>query len=617
MTIIMTLTLALLLSAAVTLLIQNYAEEQVRKAGRIVVDMATVGLLHSMHEGMESSSDPEQVRNNIKVLFEELANIPGLIEMRALRGESVDRQYGMVESRGEIEPVEKIMLETGKITEEISLNANGIKVFHYNGPLIARTTEEGLNCMSCHDASEGEVLGGLSVQMDMSAEQNAVYSAIYQLLGLLLLVSISFTFAVRRTFMPMVDVVGQITSAFGKARKGDFSERILHTSNDEVGEISHHTNHLMESLDNHVGAIARDIEGLTGKSFINDDIEPMQHVANVVHNLTSAVRFKEEIEADRNLDEVYQHFQRILVNQFGIDKFAIYEMSSKKHESVPVLISGLPDGFTNWCSEEVLGDSEVCRAKRSVRAVDSRKDQGICPPFCSTRKETCENMRHICLPELNSEGDGVVLQIIFYQEEEKEIEGKVSLLEYYLRVAAPEIEAKRLMRSLKETTLRDPLTGLYNRRFLEDFKSSLEASVKRRGESVAVLMCDIDLFKQVNDKRGHASGDKVLIKTASILREAVRANDLIVRYGGEEIVVILVNADEDRSLEVAERIRSNIESYVMQDEKGTFGITISIGLAMYPENGEHLSGCMALADSALYKAKESGRNQVVRYQNGE
>ncbi|MDX8407075.1 MAG: GGDEF domain-containing protein, partial [Mariprofundaceae bacterium] len=171
----------------------------------------------------------------------------------------------------------------------------------------------------------------------------------------------------------------------------------------------------------------------------------------------------------------------------------------------------------------------------------------------------------------------------------------------------------RLMRSLKETTLRDPMTGMYNRRFMDDFSHSLESSIARRKSSMGVLMCDIDLFKLVNDKRGHASGDKVLIQTAKIFKDAVRASDLVIRYGGEEIIALLMDADETRSLEVAERIRSSIEEHVMRDEMGEFNITISIGVAMYPDNGSELDECIHHADTALYEAKETGRNKVVRF----
>ena len=612
MTIVMTLSLAVILSIAVTLLIQNYAEEQARKEGRIVVAMAKIGLLHSMHERMNFSDDAAHVSDEIELVFGQFAAVPGLIEMRALRGDPVSRQYGKKEGQGEIEEVERVMLETGKPSERVEVNEDGIKVFHYNGPLIA-SSAGAMDCMKCHDAGEGEVLGGLSVQMDLSHAEKAAFWAVYQLIILLILVGIAFTMAIRRTFMPMVDIVGQIISAFTKARQGDFSQRIVCESDDEIGEISRSTNHLMESLDDHVGAIARDIEGLTGKVFIDTNMEPMEHMASVVHNLTSAVRFKEEIEADRDLDEVYEHFQRILIREFEIDKFVLYEISSISNKSVPVASAGLPDGFDSWCSTDVQEDAQACRAKRSVRMVDSRNDPEICAPFCADCEEPCLELRHLCLPVLNSEGDGVVLQIIFDLDQQSEIEKKVSLLEYYLRVAAPEIEAKRLMRSLKETSLRDALTGMYNRRFLEEFSNSLEASVSRRDSSLGVLMCDIDLFKQVNDQRGHASGDQVLIETASILKDAVRASDLIVRYGGEEIVVLLMDADETRSQEVAERIRNNIEAFEMKDAQGSFSITISIGMAMYPANDTDLSACIGLADTALYEAKASGRNKVVRF----
>ncbi|MDQ6997130.1 MAG: diguanylate cyclase, partial [Mariprofundus sp.] len=521
--------------------------------------------------------------------------------------------YGKRAGQGEIEAVEKRMLNSGKSSEEIEVNENGIKVYHYNGPLIA-SSHGALNCMKCHDAAEGDVLGGLSVQVDLSDAEDAIKSAIYQLIALLLFVGVLFAFVMRRMFLPMMDIVGQITSVFSKARHGDFSQRIAYQSNDEIGDISTSTNRLMQSLDDHIGAIARDIEGLTGETFNDSNLEPMQHMANVVHNLTSAVRFKEEIEADRDLEEVYEHFQRILLHDFCIEQFVLYEISSLRNRSVPVASAGLPDGLDGWCSSDVMEDAQACRAKRSVRMVDSRSDQGICPPFCADCKESCVGLRHICLPVLNSDGDGVVLQIIFDVTQQLDIEKKVSLLEYYLRVAAPEIEAKRLMRSLKESSLRDALTGMYNRRFLEEFTNSMEASVSRRNSSLGVLMCDIDLFKEVNDKRGHASGDQVLVETAAIIKDAVRASDLIVRYGGEEIVVLLMDADEDRSYEIAERIRNNIEAFEMKDTQGSFNISMSIGMSMYPANESDLSACIGLADNALYEAKESGRNKVVRYE---
>ena len=615
--ILMTATLAVLLSVAVTVLVQNYAENQARKEGRIVVGMAKAGLLHSMHESLAASDDSAHVRNEIDLLFRAFAAVPGLLEMRSLRGEAVSRQYGVVEDRGKIEDVERTMLETGKPSEEVEVNGDGIKVFHSNDPLIASSSGP-MNCLKCHDAREGEVLGGLSVQMDLSYAEKEASTAVFELVVVLLLIGGLIALLIRRAFLPMVDVISQMTDTFAKARRGDFSQRIeCNSDGDEIAEISQSTNHLMESLDEHIGAIAHDVEGLTGKTFMDVNMQPMQHMASVVHNLTSAVRFKETIEADRNLEEIYSHFHRMLLSEFKLDKFVLYEVSSKTNKSLPVVSVGLPDGVDSWCSADVQSDAQACRAKRTVRIVDSRKDSGICAPFCADCKQSCEAFRHICLPVLNSEGDGVILQIIFDQQQEVEVEKKVALLEYYLHVAAPEIEAKRLMHSLKETSLRDALTGMYNRRFLEDFSNSLEANISRRSSSLGVLMCDIDLFKLVNDKRGHASGDKVLIEVASILNNAVRMSDLIVRYGGEEIVVLLMDADEQRSLEVAERIRSDIESYLMKDSQGSFSITMSIGVSMYPDNGSGLADCISFADTALYKAKESGRNRIVRYIGGD
>lgn len=614
LTMIATLLLALLVSAVVMVIIRNYAEEQARKEGLIVVEMAKIGLMHSMQEGIAFNDDKTHVRKESVLLFREFSKIPQLIEMRALRGEAVTRQYGEVPDRGEIEPVERRMLETGIPSEQIEVNEKGLKVFHYNGPLIASSSGI-MNCMQCHNAREGEVLGGLSVQVDLTDAENAIKSAIYQMVSLLFLVGILFALILRRLFHPLVEVVSQLTYAFSRARSGDFSQRIEYENDDEIGEIVDSTNKLIDSLSQNVGAIASDVEDLTGRSLPSADLEPMEHMAMVVHNLTTAVRFKKEIEADRDLEEVYLHLQRVIKHDFGFDKFALYEVHAHNNRNEPVVMEGAPEALEGWCSTDVQGDSDACRAKRSVHIVDSRKDPEICPSFCGDCKEQFSHLRHICLPSLNSDGDGVILEIVFDDSDDEQMEEKVALLEYYLRIAAPDIEAKRLMKSLKEISMRDPLTGMYNRRFLDEFILSLESSVSRRESTLGVLMCDIDHFKQVNDNRGHASGDKVLVELANIFRELVRASDLIVRFGGEEVLVLLMDSDHRHTAEVAERIRTNVEAHMIRDNGGTFSVTISLGLAMYPEHASDLNICINNADEALYDAKRSGRNRVVHYQN--
>ncbi|MDX8410923.1 MAG: diguanylate cyclase [Mariprofundaceae bacterium] len=599
--------LTLLLGLSTAWMINQFAEQQARDEGYAIIAMAEVGLRHAMSEG-----DKAHVSKEIRNLFKGFGEIPQLIEMRVLRGESVIRQYCERAENAPDEDVEKQMLKTGKTSETIQVNEDGTRVFHYNGPILA-SASGALNCMQCHDATEGEVLGGLSVQVDMSNAEQASKTAIYRTILLVLLVGAGFAYAMRRILLPVVGTVGKIGRVFKYAREGDFSGRVAYDSHDEIGDVVGETNHFMESLDQHVGAIGRDVEKLTGAAQRDSRHDPMQHIANVVHNLTSAVRFKEEIEADRNLEEVYAHLARFLKNGLKINRFSLYEVRASENSNVVVATEGLPEGVESWCFAAAEADADACRAKRTIRIVDSSEDDAICPPFCTDKSDACQGLRHICLPVLNSSGDGNILQLVFTEDERSQIEEKVALLQYYLRGAAPEIEAKRLMHNLRETSLRDPLTGMYNRRFLDEFISSLESTVKRRDSKLAVLMCDIDYFKRVNDEHGHASGDRVLATVAGIFNEEVRASDLVVRYGGEEIVVLLMDASEQNAAATAERIRAHIELEAMHDEIGTFNITISIGMAMYPEDHSALSECIKHADGALYLAKDSGRNRVIRY----
>jgi len=184
----------------------------------------------------------------------------------------------------------------------------------------------------------------------------------------------------------------------------------------------------------------------------------------------------------------------------------------------------------------------------------------------------------------------------------------------YIKEAIPVIEAKRFASTLHETTLRDPMTDLYNRRFLETYTDTLVASTMRRGTRVGILMCDMDFFKEVNDTYGHETGDVVLIKTAEVLKSCVRASDMVIRYGGEEFIILLIDVKTSRdTLDLAERIRSAMELTVINVPDGTLKKTLSIGVSEFPGDTEGFWEAIKFADVALYRAKNEGRNRVVRF----
>lgn len=165
-----------------------------------------------------------------------------------------------------------------------------------------------------------------------------------------------------------------------------------------------------------------------------------------------------------------------------------------------------------------------------------------------------------------------------------------------------------LREKLKNQALRDPLTGLYNRRYLEDMLERFMVLSQRSSRPLSVIMIDLDHFKRLNDEHGHAVGDAVLRDSAEAILGALRQSDVACRYGGEELTVLLPDTGLEEALTKAEILRARIES--LSEVHGT-RITASFGVAAYPETSTNVGGLITMADAALYEAKHAGRNRVV------
>jgi diguanylate cyclase (GGDEF)-like protein len=178
--------------------------------------------------------------------------------------------------------------------------------------------------------------------------------------------------------------------------------------------------------------------------------------------------------------------------------------------------------------------------------------------------------------------------------------------------AAIAISAIRRVERLQIRATRDALTGIYNRRFMEEALAIEQSRAERRGSSIGLMMMDVDYFKRFNDTFGHDAGDAVLRGIGRLLRRTMREGDLPCRYGGEEFAVILPGADLAQTRQRAEAIRTAIEHWKPQDEGHAFGqVTVSIGIAALPLNGNSWQTALKVADEALYSAKRGGRNRVA------
>ena len=192
--------------------------------------------------------------------------------------------------------------------------------------------------------------------------------------------------------------------------------------------------------------------------------------------------------------------------------------------------------------------------------------------------------------------------------------------EVYRRIALEQVALSignlKLRESLRQQSVRDMLTGLYNRRYLEEsvrreLLRSARAQAQGSSYGLSMLMIDIDNFKRFNDEHGHNVGDKVLREVAQVLKSQTRDSDVAARFGGEEFIVVLTDTPPGLALERAEQMRWSVESLARASGDTLPSVTISIGVAEFPSDGNTLEALVLRADSALYEAKRAGRNRVV------
>ncbi len=167
-----------------------------------------------------------------------------------------------------------------------------------------------------------------------------------------------------------------------------------------------------------------------------------------------------------------------------------------------------------------------------------------------------------------------------------------------------------LQAQLTDQANRDPLTGLYNRRYLNDSLQREFDRCARDGAPVSVLLVDLDHFKHINDRFGHRMGDEVLCRVSALLSQRMRTSDLCCRYGGEEFLLFLPEVGLEVALERAEAWRQLIEAQRWDVDGETFGVTLSIGVASYPSARMAPAALIERADQALYRAKADGRNRI-------
>lgn len=174
------------------------------------------------------------------------------------------------------------------------------------------------------------------------------------------------------------------------------------------------------------------------------------------------------------------------------------------------------------------------------------------------------------------------------------------------------MSVQRYEARLLELAERDPLTGLFNRRALEERARREVLLAQRTGRPLSLVLFDVDDFKAINDTHGHKAGDRVLQALARAIGQGVRGHDIVARYGGEEFLVLLPDTDGDRAVELAERLRQALRGLGLAESGQPVPVAASFGVASLGEPEEDWDGLVVAADRALYRAKQAGKNRVVR-----
>ena len=308
--------------------------------------------------------------------------------------------------------------------------------------------------------------------------------------------------------------------------------------------------------------------------------------------------------------EVYKHLLHSLNEMFAPRQVIILKLHPEENFlEAAASLAPLPSQSSN-CA--LIEEPHNCKAVRSGRhfVVNDVGAEPLCPSGCAPP----EDGSYYCGPLI---AGGIIIGVVRLETvKDYWTQERLRLLESYLSGAASALSNLSLLDTMKQRANVDALTGLYNRRFLEDYARKLLAMARRRQQPVSVMMIDLDHFKTFNDVYGHEMGDRVLREFAKTITGKMRETNLAARFGGEEFVVLLPDTGPDACLLVAERLRQAVTSMQVPSgtaEKSLPQVTVSLGIAVYPEHGHSLAEVLQASDTALYESKRAGRNCTTIY----
>ena len=477
--------------------------------------------------------------------------------LRVLRSvENMQELSDEIISMKSYDEIEKKVFNTGKTVTKIEKDFLRITI-----PYIAHSNSEP-NCLSCHtNVRGGDVLGAITLELNTNEAKDITYSTIIAIVSISILFLIVAFFITSYFIKPYVKLFDDLEDGISKAYKGDFTHQVTTTLTDEAGKVAKRLNDLSEIF-----------------------------------------RFKKTIELDSDTLTIYERLAYILENNFELSEFILFEndilLKTRK-----IVFKSKGAGYIDSNSLEAM--KEICRSFRTSNTVCSTDFYKVCKLCYRKDRES------YCLPF--SISDELSLTLLIYTDEDEtlnRIKNIIPIITNYFELAEPVLQTKILMSKLHKTTLIDPMTGLHNRRFLDTY---IDTEIQE-DSTFSMMMVDIDFFKQVNDTYGHNIGDEVIKSIADVLTNNIKGSDYAIRYGGEEFLLIIFNANKEIALKIANNIKEEFSKKIFKTDKDKFSKTLSIGISHYPDDSNTPWQCIKYADVALYSAKNNGRDKVVVFE---
>jgi len=540
----------------------------------------------------------------IDVFLKSISQVNGIKNLWLIRAESISKQFGKSLLANEVpkDGIDAEVLNMGKERVVIDESLFDVKL-RITIPYVASSLTTP-NCLLCHDAKEGDVLGVISLVFDIKEDRNASIVVLLYIIATITIFFVIILLFLRKKITPYTKSFDQITKVLKKVHEGNYSVRAKEGILKEDKETSVWLNDLISKLETVLTEIEKNLTTFVYSRALSVHNDKLLVAKEIIGDMSEIYNYKKTIENDLTSTDIYRRLASVFKNKLSLKDFFIFENDLLQNERKTIYSSSETKSCCNFDK-----NIKSCRALRLNSIVNSTFFPKICPIADSQ-----DNEHYLCIPYSISEQKSMVLHIILKEQTQvDDLKYKIGIIKKYLEETKPILEAKMLMDILRKNNLMDPLTKLYNRKYLDEFIQKVLPFAIKKGINFTIMFLDIDYFKLVNDTYGHDVGDDILVQLANTMKKCTSKNECIIRYGGEEFLILSQNLSENQSKELAIKINQEFSKVVFSYDDATFHKTVSIGYSIFPKDNNKFWDCVKYADIALYEAKNTGRNKVVRF----